>query len=478
MTHGPVIAIVGVGFSGAATAIQLLGRLAADAAGELHLIDRRPDLGRGVAYGTRDPLHLLNVPAAEMGLLPEAPDDLLRWLEAVGQPAEAEAFLPRGLYGDYVAASLEAAIAAAPPRLRVVRHVASAISCLPEGPCHVLRLATGAQLTADAVVLAWGLAPPASPAWTLPPGGQPPWLVASPWQPEALAPLPAGAEVLLLGTGLTAVDLALSLLARGAGVVHLVSRRGRLPAARGAGRTSHPAWLDPAAAPRRVSRLMRRIRAEVRTAAAAGHDWQVVMEALRPVVPALWGALPWVERRRFLRHARGPWEAHRQLLPPPTATRLQAAVQAGRISVRAGRVRALEAAADGARVHLRAAGAGDAVLSVARVVVCTGPDDNYRRVREPLAQALIGSGLARPDALRLGLDVAPGGQVLDEDGVPRRGLWAVGAMRKGALWESTAVRELRGQAAEVAAGLCRDLGLPVRGALRPGPARPDEAPRP
>jgi uncharacterized NAD(P)/FAD-binding protein YdhS len=470
MVQGPVIAIVGVGFAGAATAVQLLHRLAPEAAGELHLIERAAELGRGVAYGTRDPLHLLNVPAAEMSLLPDAPDHLVRWLAATGHPAEAGAYIPRGLYGAYVAAALEAAIAAAPPGLRVVRHAEAAISCLPAGPRHQLRLASGATLEADAVVLAWGLPPPAPPAWALPAGGTPAWLVASPWRPEALAPLPAGAAVLLLGTGLTAVDLALSLLAHGAGVVHMVSRRGRLPAARHEAAAPCPAWLDPATAPRRISRLMRRVREEVRAGAVAGHGWQAVLEALRPVAPALWGALPWVERRRFLRHARGPWEAHRQLLPPLTAARLQAAAAAGRVTVRAGRVKALEEGPGGARVRVQAAGGGAEVLAVARVVVCTGPDDNYRRVRDPLAQSLIGSGLARPDALRLGLDVTPGGRVRDEDGAPRPGLWAVGAVRKGALWESTAVRELRGQAAEVAAGVCRDLGLPVCPGLRPGPS--------
>jgi uncharacterized NAD(P)/FAD-binding protein YdhS len=273
-----------------------------------------------------------------------------------------------------------------------------------------------------------------------------------------LVSIATSGPVYLVGTGLTAVDLALSLLDLGARTVHLVSRRGRLPVAREEV-APYPAWLSTASAPRRASGLMRLVRAEVRAAAAAGHPWQAVLEALRPTVPALWEALRWVERRRFLRHARPAWEAHRQLLPPPTAERLRAAVAAGRLRVRAGRVRALTLASGGATAHLRRADGGEETLAVARVVVCTGPEDNYRRVREPLAQSLIGAGLARPDALRLGLDVGPEGLLHDEDGAPRPGLWAVGEARKGDQREATAVRELRVQAAQVAAGLRLALGL-------------------
>ena len=74
------IAIVGAGFSGTATAIQLLTRH-----GELPLrlvlINRHPNLARGVAYGTQSPSHLLNVPAGRMGLFPDREGDFLEFIQ-------------------------------------------------------------------------------------------------------------------------------------------------------------------------------------------------------------------------------------------------------------------------------------------------------------------------------------------------------------------------------------------------------------
>jgi uncharacterized NAD(P)/FAD-binding protein YdhS len=58
--------------------------------------------------------------------------------------------------------------------------------------------------------------------------------------------------------------------------------------------------------------------------------------------------------------------------------------------------------------------------------------------------------LARPDELLLGLDVSSDGALLNASGVPSDFLFAVGPLRKGQLWESVAVPELRVQAAELA----------------------------
>jgi uncharacterized NAD(P)/FAD-binding protein YdhS len=68
----PRIAIIGGGVSGSLVAAQVLRH----AASPLHLllIERSGPPGRGVAYGTQCPDHLLNVPAGRMGAFPEEPD--------------------------------------------------------------------------------------------------------------------------------------------------------------------------------------------------------------------------------------------------------------------------------------------------------------------------------------------------------------------------------------------------------------------
>ena len=94
-----------------------------------------------------------------------------------------------------------------------------------------------------------------------------------------------------------------------------------------------------------------------------------------------------------------------------------------------------------------------AELSVDAVVNCTGPLTDITRSSDPLLLALRERGLAVPDPLFLGVACTAAGQLLDQDGRPIPGLHAVGSPRKGVLYESTAIPEIRAQAAEVARSL-------------------------
>lgn len=415
------VAIVGGGFAGALLAYHL------DDTARVALVERTPPPGRGVAYGSHDPLHLLNVPAGEMSALSDDPGHFVRWLRARGVAAEPGDFIARGLYGEYMGELVAG-------RATVVAD--EAVGLLPEGGGFRLRLASGEVLQARQVVLAVGGGRPAPLRVA---DGLGPSYVADPWSPEAVAPV-SGA-VLLVGAGLTAVDVAIALAERtDARRIELVSRRARLPAAQ---RLVPPYrdWLDPATATPRISWLMHRLRAEI----ATGADWRAVVDALRPHVPALWQRLPLVERRRFLRHARSAWEAHRNRLPPPSAERLEALEAAGRLGVHAARLARLEPMPDGLRATLVSSG-GETTLDVARVINCTGPDLGYRRMAPRVIQDALGTGLARLDPLGLGLDVGPDFRLYDEDGYPTSGLYALGAPAKGRFWEVMAVAELREQA--------------------------------
>jgi uncharacterized NAD(P)/FAD-binding protein YdhS len=276
------------------------------------------------------------------------------------------------------------------------------------------------------------------------------WYVDDAWRPEAQASLPPGGVALLVGTGLTAVDAAIALLdATPDALVHLVSRRAQLPAPQ---REEPPyrEWFDPHTAPMRASQLARLIRREVAQAARDGIEWRAVVDAMKPHLPALWSRLPLVERRRFLRHARSYWEAHRNRLPPPTAEKLEAYRAQGRLVVHAARLSKLEAIGDRGSATLSLRHGETITLSVDRVVNCTGPDTQYRQINHPLVLDVIGTGLGRPDPLGLGLDVAPDGRLKDEDGIASRPIYTLGWPRQGQLWEATTVPSLREQARDVA----------------------------
>jgi uncharacterized NAD(P)/FAD-binding protein YdhS len=419
------VVIVGGGASGTLTAVALA---AVPRVGPLTLLDTGGAFALGVAYSTDDPGHLLNVPAGRMSAVADEPTHLLGWLDARGQPSDPEAFLQRQLYGAYLGSLLQARGS------QVRRVVDRALSLLPDGEGLRVTLAGGGFLQARAAVLALGNFPPELPSgWA----GLPPHLAwRTPWGTAGTWPRPE-AEVLLLGAGLTAVDVVLSLDARGhRGRIHLLSRRGLLPATHPP-RTLAPVQLGPS--PARLRPLLRMFRE-----AAEREDPRAVLDTLRPELGALWQGLTVAEQRRFLRHLRTWFDTLRHRLAPEVGERLAALEAEGRLVRHAGRV--VSIAEQGGRVALRYRPRGArtlAVLTVDLAIPTTGPVMDVRTLEDPLVRSLLASGQARPGPHGLGFATSPDGAVL---GSLQDRLWTLGGLRRGDLWESTAIPEIRVQA--------------------------------
>jgi uncharacterized NAD(P)/FAD-binding protein YdhS/predicted metal-dependent enzyme (double-stranded beta helix superfamily) len=453
------VVVVGGGFSGAMTAAHLLrGARRLGPGLRVAVVERRGAVGEGLAYGTAEPAHLLNVPAGRMSAWPDRPDDFVRWAAGRSAGVRPGDFLPRQWYAEYVRESLlEAARAAAP---------AAGLSVLPDEVRRVARhpaggwmvhLSRGPSVRAAAVVLAVGHRPPSDPVgrrWA----GPRDRFIADPWRPFAVSQVGPDEPVAILGSGLTAVDAVLSLTQQPRSApITLVSRRGLLPQAHAAA-PAPPADMGPlvrrlvaAAAGLRAAALSRELRRAVRERAAAGGDWRGVVDGLRPHTEALWRALPPGERRRFLTHLRPVWEVHRHRMACPVADRLRALLDSGAVRVMAGRV--VSAVAEGGRVRVTTRERGcDRVTEteVAWVINCTGPEPSNSAESNPAIGSLLVHDLVRPDDLSLGLQTTPGGNAVDARGREVPDLFVVGTLRKPASWESTAVPELREQAATVA----------------------------
>jgi uncharacterized NAD(P)/FAD-binding protein YdhS len=444
------VAVIGGGFTGATLAAQLLRNSREGLS--VVLIDRCTQIGLGVAYGTRCWGHLLNVRVKNMSAYPDDLDHFHDWARINHDLAVSPGdYLPRAIYGRYIVSLLEKEIERHPNRFEHV--LGEAISLARTGDTAEIHLRSGRILFADRVVLALGNFPPGDPRL---PGrtAQCRRYISNPWAASAMDGLEkAGIEhaqsVLLVGSGLTSVDVALSLQTQGfSGTIHILSRRGLLPLTHKA--TAHwPAFWDEES-PRTVSGLMRLIRAQAEAADDAGSGWRAVMDSLRPVIQQIWQSLPLKEQRRFLRHARPYWDVHRHRVAPAIGAWLADQLQGGKISTHAGRITEYAEAPDGVDVSYRDRQTGALEhLRVDRVINCTGPECDCRKVDSPLLASLLRQKLARHDALFLGLDVAPDGALIDAQGVASDLFFAVGPIRKGNLWESTAVPDLRIQVAEV-----------------------------
>jgi uncharacterized NAD(P)/FAD-binding protein YdhS len=435
----PVIGIIGAGLSGALTALNVI-----KAEGErpwIHLLEKGPRFGRGAAYATPQPDHLLNVRAANMSADPDEPDQFITWLREHGDEPAADgfSFASRGAYGAYIQHLLRrtAQRAGAVGRLDLTPDEVVAVEAVGDG--FVLRLAMGRTLAVDAVVLATGNNQPGIAALPDPAFAAHRAYVGDPWSPGALESVEPDDPVLLIGTGLTMVDVVASLDARGhRGPLFALSRRGLKP-------RRHEAVTAPAVAWTRgpletLAESLRRFRHE----AARSGDWRTTLDSLRPNTQALWRAMSGRERRRFLNHLRPWWDVHRHRLAPAVADRLDGWIGSGRLRLEAGRLVAIDDDQGLITVSWRPRSKPSiARLSVRHVVNCSGPEGDPRRSNSPLLRNLLEAGLIRPDPYGLGVDAAEDGRLLGADGRPHSFLFGVGPITRGALWEIVAVPDIR-----------------------------------
>lgn len=445
------IAILGGGASGTLLAAELLRR--ADRPLEIVLVEPRGALGRGPAYTTPFPVHLLNVPAGRLSARADHPGHFVAWLRERDPALGETSFVERGLYGRYLEDVLAQARGAARARVRLDHLQDEAVDVVVVDNRLELFLKCAPPFRADRVVFALGNLAPDTLARLAPDGRDPVRYVRDPWLPGALDfPQPDG-NVLVLGTGLTAVDVVLGLRHRGhAGRAVAVSHHGLLPQVHSfpPAEGGHVALTWELTAPLTLPDLLADVRDRVHRARGAGGDFRVVIDSLRPRTQALWRGLSPADRARFLRHLQPFWDVHRHRMAPEVAARLQRLVATGALSIRAGNVEGLEERAGSVHARIRPRGAREsATVEVRHVVDCTGPAP-VRRTEHPLLRRLLETGLVRVDPLGLGLDVTPDGRVVSLANPRGDRLFAMGPLLRGALWETTAIAEIRAQAAELA----------------------------
>jgi len=442
---------------GGSAAILLLQSLKqrAQRAVEVTILEPRSRLGVGVAYSTACPTHLLNTRACNMSITDD-PDDFVRWLKAE-RPRRVlnwtrEDFAPRSYFADYLQARL--AQIRGTPNVRVSWLHSAADSITPQGKGWEVVPAHGEPITADVVILATGNEPPRVLGRGLAPPLQK-LVVEDPWDVEQKAEIPKDVPVLLAGTSLTAIDIVTELLQNGhTAQIIAVSRRGLLPRSHGPIAAASEGFVH--ALPSSLREVVRYVR-ELSANDPRGDKWRRVFTELRSIAPSLWRNWTVAERRRFLRHVRPFWDAHRHRLAPRVHGKIERAIASGQLKIVRGRIDLIEPhpSRDGLRVTVRH-GNGTRHIDVARVVNCTGPEQHPGRSSNPLLQGLIGDDLARLDSLNLGLAVDAESRVIAPNGSAHASLFAVGSLTRGTRWEITAIPEMREQANAVVRKVLHD----------------------
>jgi uncharacterized NAD(P)/FAD-binding protein YdhS len=451
---GASIAIVGGGLSGALCALHIN---AARPDLQLRIVERSERLGPGIAYGACSSGHLLNVPVSrlDIGISVSFETWLARHAHLYPDLAEAlaesggrleDAFVPRRLFGAYVEQQIGELIASE----RLVWKRGEAIAFLDQPKRGVL-LADGREIAADAVILALGNLPPKSPgpgeSGLEDRGG----FVPDPWANAALSNIQPSEAILLVGAGLTMVDVVLALKAQGhSGDMVATSRRGLLPARHAFG--GHWPPFLASLLPMSPAALLRTVRRETDRARREGVPWQRVIDAIRPFVAHIWRSWNRRERRSFLRHLRPRWDVVRHRMAPRIADVIDALVAEGQLKIVPGRLAGCKQA--GRDIAIDVAGSGDRQQTVhaRHVINCTGPRSDFSSVGMPLIVDARRRKLIQPDPLGLGIETE-NCAVLSADGAPSSWLFAVGPLTRPAWWEITAAPEINAQVLDLAASL-------------------------
>jgi uncharacterized NAD(P)/FAD-binding protein YdhS len=444
----PTVAILGAGASGMLVATHLLA--AATAGGtELRavLIDRNERTG-GAAYAAADPAHRLNVTAARMSAFVDDPDHFVRWRGERHGVCDPGAYAPRVDYREYLADVLSEAQSQAAPNVRLARLVAEVRAVRQHRDQMRLELADGGSLEADAVVLAPGNLPAVAPA-SAQAVRHHPRFVRDPWELGALDRFEdrGGGVALLVGTGLTMVDVALTLAARDPQLrLHAVSRSGLLPRAHLAGRVGPCPQAAPLAGDASLPQIVDEVLADSRS---GGTRWHELVDGVRAHTPELWQRLSLEQRAEFIATRHRRWSVHRHRMAPEVAQRLEALLASGQLTV-AGASPVL-APGSGSRLQVEL-DRGES-FNAAFVVNCTGPGVDPRTAGAPLVHQLLESGQVRAHSLGLGFDTAAGGTFRSRDGALHPRLFTLGPTRFGELYETTAMPEICAQATALAATL-------------------------
>jgi uncharacterized NAD(P)/FAD-binding protein YdhS len=382
-----------------------------------------------VAYSTPDPQHLLNVPVSAMSAVHGEGDHLLEWARRTGVDADRTTYLPRGVYGDY----LEDLLASTDG----VRQVTDEVVAIDDGG---VRTRGGARLEADAIVLAAGPSRPADPGPMAAVAGHPGYL-ANPWDHRAVQSLAGAEQVLVVGLGLTMVDVALTLTARPGPEILAISRHGELPRVH----LDRPGELGESPVRPGEHATAEALVAHVEALAREADDWRVVIDSLRPATAQIWRELPLDQKAVFFeRHSRR-WEVHRSRVAPQVGARVAELRAAGRLRVAAAPLEQVAPAGD--RIAVRFGGEDRLVDGL---VNASGPAWDCRAGESELIKGMLAAGIAAPGPLGLGLRATADGALIDRDGRVSDRLFTLGALLRGELWETLAVAELRAQAAAIA----------------------------
>ena len=452
------IGIIGAGFSGTMTAIQLIVHQKEELT--IHLIDNKQNFNKGVAYNPYSDKHLLNVVAAKMSAFSNEPDHFLNWV--MQQPDfinkersfVAQTFLPRSIYGKYMTELFDHYKQVAQQKgIQLTMHytLVKDLNTNPEG--IELNLTNGSTLNLNQCVIATGNQLPRNPRLQDTEIYKSPHYFQNPWMADSVKNIQNTRPILIIGNGLTMVDTVLSLLEEGYnGKIYTLSPNGFNILPHRHNGLKYNALTDELQEKMTLTDLFTLTKKHIQAVRTYGVSAEPVIDSLRPYSQKIWRSFTESEKRVFMNRIRHLWGVARHRIPLNSYDKLQQMRINSKLHVISGEIRAMEEIEG----HIEVAFINKRkntieCIGVSRVINCTGPESNIQLLQNSFLTSCLRKGIITQDSLKLGINACPETfHIYNAESKLQESLFTMGSTLRGILWESTAVGELREQAALLA----------------------------
>lgn len=452
------IGIIGAGFSGTMTAVQLIEKSTAPF--EIILINEKDTLNKGFAYNPYSDKHLLNVITGKMSAFSAKPDDFVDWVmkkesfKDKDRTLIANSFLPRQLYGQYLVDIWNEYKGIAASKNITITVIDSFVVDLETSNDSVtLWLDNDLKLKVDDCIIASGNLVPRNPKIKNPDFYQSKNYFQNPWTIDSVENINPSLPVLIVGNGLTMVDTVVALMEQGfKNDIYSISPNGFNILPHRHNGLKYTKLTEELHEEMSLFEIFKLVKKHIKTAREYGATAEPVIDSLRPYTQSIWKRFSTEEKSIFMSKLRHLWGVARHRIPIHTHDKLQKLRIEGKLHINSGKILNFTEGQDGIVVeYFDKKDQSIKTLKVSRIINCTGPETDLNNVDKSFLKNCLLKGILKQDPLKLGISTNTDTfQVMDAKDNPHSNLFTLGGNLKGELWESTAVNELKIQTENLA----------------------------
>ena len=434
------IAIVGGGISGTLTVLNLIKQ--SESLLKIIWFDAKNKFCKGFAYSTSEEQHLLNVRANNMSIFADEPTHFVNWLSKHHPQFNANDFVPRKLFGEYVQSTFD--------ELKNTNSLISLLQITEEVTTidkinNEFEIKASQKYKVQKVVLALGNFLPAHPRSISKEFIESQNYFQNAFHSSIIHQVILKKSITIIGSGLTMIDVLISLHHHSySGKINIISPHAYIPQ----GHIENPL---PSVKPfieenktYTLIELFSLVNQQLKKAKRENLNPHSVIDVMRPHLQSIWLNFSLTEQQQFLRHLRHKWGVGRHRAPSESMAIFNKLQSSGAINLVKGRLYDIKTIDHGFEIHYSNLKTNKLSLKTEFIINCTGPESDYLKVPSKLVQNLIKNEVFGPDSIHYGINSAKNGEISSN-------LYTIGPPLKGILWESTAVPEIRLQAKDLAA---------------------------